>query len=367
MATTDRFTWLKLTREVSSPSAAHEYPPDVFFKTHLGISFTRLFVFLAVGAAITDYLLVGNPDTGIPYNYPLYVGLLYIIAVLFALRKFHAIFDGAKQELLTILERTTADNAMFERESDITPADINREVNDVMDTAFSPIVILGGGFLGGIFSLAVMWLLDVFHYFPYLTMNYAYGAGHGFFYGPIIGSVYLIYKVSSEYIVDIDVLDPDGVGGYGDIGDAIIDVIILGIILVTLDFIILSSVTFIDEPLFQAAVFGLYALMLLTLLGLAVFGVMRIRKRLLEIREGKTERMREAFKAVEERYWEKLDRGESPHPEADHIETMDTMFNRLHSMELWPINLASLSRLAVSVGSSGAIALYQAGYISIPV
>ena len=367
MATTERFAWLKLTGEVTAPSTDHEYPPDVYFQKHLGISFTWLFVFLAIGAAITDYLLVGNPDTGIPYNYPLYVGLLYIIAVLLALRKFHAIFDGSKQELLTILDRTTADNVMFERDSDISPADINREVNEVMDMAFSPVVILGGGFFGGIFSLAVMWLLDVFQYFPYLLMNYAYGAGHGFFYGPIIGSVYLIYKVSSEYIVDIDVLDPDGVGGYGDIGDAIVNLIIIGILLITLDFIILSSVTFVDEPHFQAAVFGLYALMLLTLLGLAVFGVMRIRKRLLTIREGKTDRMREEFKAVEERYWKKLDRGESPHPEADHIETMDTMFNRLHSMELWPINLASLTRLVVSAGSSGAIALYQSGYISVPV
>lgn len=367
MPTVERFGWLAWPADGDSTDDSHEYPPDAVFREYIGISFTLLFVLLAIGAVVIDLVRVGHPDTGIPANYPLYLGGVYIIAVLFVLRRFHATFDNSRDELLAILERTEADSAMFERDSDVDADQINQEVNAVLSVAFSPIVIIGGGLVGGVFALGVMWAMDVFQYYPYLLLNYAYGAGHGFFYGPLLGSIYLLYRVTTAYIVDIDVLDPDGVGGYGDIGDAIITLIIYGIALVTLDFLILSSVTFVDEPLFQAAVFTMYAGMIVVLLGLALVGVLAIRRRLLAIRAHKTDRMRAEFKAIEERYWEKLDRGEPPDPEAGHIETMDTMFERLHNMALWPINLVSLSRLLASTGGSAIIALNRAGMVPLPV
>lgn len=119
--------------------------------------------------------------------------------------------------------------------------------------------------------------------------------------------------------------------------------------------------------MFQTAVFVLYGAMVLFLLGLTVFGVMAIRRRLLAIREAKTDLMRDRFRDVEASYWEKVENNEPPDPESALIETMDTMFRRLHAMELWPINLASLSLLAFSVGSSAAVAAYKAGYIRLPI
>lgn len=359
--------WLNLGTEVDLDRRDHEYPPNRAFRQYVGISFTLTFVLLAVLATVADYLRVGSPETGIPYNYPLLAGFLYIVAVLFVLRRFHGIFNETKLELMQILERSSASEALFGRDSDVSPEQINREVNYAMSLAFSPGAILLGGFVGGMFTLVVMAWLDTFQYFPYLLLNYAYGAGHGFFYGPIIGSVYLILRISSVYIVDIDVLAPDGVGGYGDIGAAIITLIVYGIALVTLDFVILSSVSFVDEPTFQTAVFALYVLMLLFLLALTVLGVLLMRRRLLAIREQKTDKMRAEFKAIEQRYWEKLDEKEHPEPESSHIQTMETMYDRLQSMRLWPIDLVSLARLIASAGSSAAIALYQAGYVTIPV
>lgn len=345
----------------------HVYPPDAWFKEHLGISLTRLFIALAFIATVVEIVRVGTVDTPIPYNYPLYAGFAYIVAAILITRRFHTIFDTTKIELVDILQRTSADNAVFERGSDITPEELADDVDSIMNLAFHPAVVFVGGIVGGIFALLVMWLLDVFSAYPYVLLDYAYGAGHGFYYGPIIGAVYFIYKVPEEYIVDIDMLDPDGVGGYQQIGDAIISLITYGVFLVTLDFIILSSATFIGRPVFTTAVFGLYGLMLLFLLSLTVFGVISIRSKLLDIREQKSNLMREQFQEIEERYWRKLNEGENPSPESEHIETMDTMFNRLHSMELWPINLASLSRLAFSVGSSGVIAAYKAGFIPLPI
>lgn len=354
----------------------HDYPPDEFCECHLGdgITFTRIFVLLAFLATAASLLRVGNPDTGIPHNYPVYVGFVYIVAVLLVLRRFHAIFDETKTELIEVFERTTEGAVVHEREfgvaseesPDVTADEMREEMNRIMNYAFHPYFIFLGGLIGGVFSLAVMWALDVFGSYPYLMLNYAYGAGHGFFYAPFLGSVVLIKRISNEYIVDIDVLDPDGVGGYRDIGDAIITLIIYGIFLVTLDFVILSSVSFIGRPVFQVAVFALYAGMLAFLLGLTVFGVYSLRKRLLTIRERKTDFMRQQYETVEARYWQKLRDDEPPDPESDHIQTMQTMFDQLHSMELWPINLASFARLAFSAGSSAAIAAYKAGLIPLP-
>lgn len=369
--------WLPKPVDLNLDEEEHDYPPDEFFDGYRYLSFTRIFVLLAFLAMAASLVRVGNPDTGIPYNYPVYVGFVYIVAVLLILRRFHAIFDETKTELVEVFERTTegdavfkgdgVDNIGFERDSKVNGQQMRKQINRIMDYAFHPYLIFLGGLVGGVFALGVMWVLDVYDSYPYVMLNYAYGAGHGFFYAPFVGSIVFIKRISNQYIVDIDVLDPDGVGGYRDIGDAIISLIIYGIILVTLDFVILSSVSFIGRPVFQVAVFSLYAGMLAFLLGLTVFGVYSLRKRLLTIRERKTDFMREQFETVEARYWRKLQNDEPPDPESDHIQTMQTMFDQLHSMELWPINLASFARLAFSAGSSAAIAAYKAGLFSLPV
>lgn len=351
----------------TSSETDHEFPPDAFFRRYFPFSFTQAFVALAIIATVVDFVRVGNPNTGIPYNYPLLAGLVYIVAVLFILRRYHRIFDETKGELVDVLERSEAARVVFERDSDLSPRQVAQEIDAVMDWAFHPFVILGGGLIGGVFALAVMWRLAVFDAYPYLLMNYAYGAGHGFFYGPIAGSVYLIVKITRSYIVDIDILAPDHVGGYKKIGEAIVSLVVYGIFLVTLDFVILSSVSFIDRPLFQVAVFALYVLMLLFLLAVTVIGIYSLRRRLLSIREARMTELREQFKDIEARYWQKLQRDESPQPEADHIQTMTTMFQQLDSMELWPINPPTFVKLAASTGGSVLVAAYQGNIIEIPV
>lgn len=344
----------------------HEYPPDAVLGLPSPLTFSKLVVLIAVGFGLIDFLLVGFPETPIPYNYPFFVGFIYIVGVVWVLRRMHAIFDGVKLELIDISRRTTADDILFDRETAIRPEEIAAEVDRTLSRAFHPTVIVGGAVFGGLFTVGVMWFLGVLSAYPYVLMDFAYGAGHGLYYGPIVAAVYLVYRVSTEYITDIDLLDPDGVGGYKWIGDAIISLITYGIGLVTLDFIILSSASFLDRPVFLGAVFLLYGAMLVGLFGIAVAGTLAIRRRLLGIREEKTAIFRELFNDAEARFWEKQQRGESPQPEADQIQAMQTMFDQLHGMDLWPINLASFARLAASGGSSAAIALYKAGYIPTP-
>lgn len=346
---------------------SNTYPLDALARSRLGIPFTVAFGSLAVLVAVLDFARVGLHETGVPYNYPLLLGVVYLVVAASVLKRYYAILDRAKAEIVDVLERTAVDGPLFDRDSDVEPETVVREMDGVLEWSFRPAYVLGGGLIGGAFAVAVVWWLGALEYYPYVLSVFLYGAGHGLFYAPVLGTLVLVWQTSTKYIVDIDILDPDGVGGYQRVGDGIVSLITYGILLVTLDALILSSVTFLDEPAFQLAVGALYVGMMVFLLGVAVVGTVRLRRQLLEVREWKTSVLRTQFSAVERQYYAKLDRGESPEPESQHIDAMTTMFDQLQSMELWPINLVSLARLGASAGSSAVIVGYQFGLYEIPV
>jgi len=346
-------------RKWDRPGVSHDYPPDEWFQSRVGTSFTRLFAVTVIAAGVTDLVVFGFPDTGVPFNYPLPLGVLYLLLTVWALRKFHTVLDSAKIDVANVIERTDLESGFYPRESAISPREIARAVDEELDRAFRPAALVLGGLVGGTFAVALMWHLDGFEYYPYVLTTFLYGAGHGLFYAPIGGTVLLVYRTAENYIVDIDVLDPDGMGGYKRVGDGIVYLINLAIVLVTFDFLVLSSVTFVDEPVFQAAIVLLYVGMLAFLLGFAVWGILRLRRQMLDLRERKTAALREEFTAVEDRYYEKLTNGADPEPESEHIETMITMFDELHGMDLWPINLGAMARIATTTAGSAIVAGFQ--------
>lgn len=337
------------------------YPPDERLDLPAPLTFTRCLVAVAFVAAGVDFLRVGFPETGVPYNYPVFVGVAYFVGVALILRQMFDLFVSVRDELVMLAHRTSVNDVIDIGVDDVPPEEIHSEMNDRIRCAFDPRYIVGGALLSGTFTLSVMYLLGVFDSYPYLLLDLLYGAGHGLFYAPLIGAVLLVWQISQRYITDIDILDPDGVGGYRDIGDAIVSLVVYAILLVTVDFVILSSASFIGEPLFQVAAFALYGAMLLALLALTVVGVLAFRRRLLDIRDLKTAKMREQFMDVEAEYWAKQQRGERTQEEAVNIMTMYTMFHQLHQMALWPINLASFVRLVASVVGSLVVAVLQAG------
>lgn len=343
----------------------HDYALDSLVRRRLGVSFAVAFGGLALGVAVLDYLLFGG-DTGIPYDYPLFVGVVYLFVASLVLRRYHTILDAAKTEIVDVIDRTTVDSPLFERESEITPDDIVADIHGLLDWAFGPAFVVGGGVVGGAFAVVLVWALGALEYYPFVLSGFLYGAGHGLFYAPILGTLVLVWRTGTEYIVDVDVLDPDGVGGYQRVGNGIVNLVSYGFVLVALDAVVLSSVTFVDEPVVQLAIVVVYVAMVVALAGVAVGGILLLRHRLLSVREQKTAVLRSEFSAIEERYYDKLARGEPPEPESQHIETMTTMFDQLHSMELWPINLVTMIRLGASAGSSALIVAYQFGLVGGP-
>lgn len=353
-------------RKWDRPAVSHDYPPDEYVRSRLGISFTGLFAVVVIGAGIVDFAVFGYPDTGIPYNYPLPFGVLYLVVSVWALGRFHSILDGAKIEILDVLDRTGTENGPYERAPDVSEEAILRGIHDTLGWAFHPAFVLGGGLIGGVFSVSVMVYLGAFQYYPYVLTSFLYGAGHGLFYAPIAGTVWILYQTPKKYVVDIDVLDPDGMGGYKRVGDGIVRLINIGIVLVTLDFVVLSSVMFVDEPVFQTAVAVLYLAMLSFLLLFTTWGVVRLRRRMIDLRQQKTTALRHEFSAVEDRYYEKLRNREDPAPESEHIETMTAMFDELHRMDLWPINLGAIARIGTTTAGSIVVAAVQLGFLGDP-
>lgn len=342
------------------------YPPDEYLELPRPLSFTRVLVGVVFVVVIFEFVIVGNPPTPIPFNYPFYFGVVYLVGAVFVLKRMHSIFDSVKRELVDIAERTDTGDELLTRQSDVTSTQIRKEIECISSCAFHPMVLLAGAAFSGFFAVGVMGWIGVLDAYPYLLMDFAYGAGHGLFYGPLAGAVYLVYKLSNCYIVDIDLLDPDGVGGYRQVGDAIVSLITYGIVLVTADFVILSSVSFVGEPVFTTAVFVIYVAMLGFFAAFTVFGVTLIRRRLLDLREQKTAAMRERFIEVEDRFWEKQRAGVDPQQEADSIRTMQTLFTQLYNMNLWPLNLLSFARLALSTAASLTIAAWEAGVFNLP-
>lgn len=340
------------------PSDAYRYPPDAVlgFDSRRG-SFTLLCVGLVFVAAAVDVVLFGWETTSIPYNYPFFGDIVLLLSAAVLLRRTHGVVWSIIDELALIADRNANDPLLTE--SSVDPDRIRIELRAALSLGYHPAVLLAGALIGGTFVIVVMSVLGVFSAYPYLTLNFGFGAAHGAFLGPTIGSLYVAVRALREYIVDIDLLDPDGVGGYREIGDGLVTLTTSGVFFITLDFVVLSSVAFTEFTDFQLVVSALYLLTLVTFLLLTISVTFLIRRRLLAIRDRKMARMQRVFTRLEHAYWNRHLNGNRDVTEAVHILAMYSMFHQMSRMNMWPINLVSLSRLGVSVGFSLVVFLLQ--------
>lgn len=337
----------------------YRYPPDVALGFDArGGSFTAACLGLVALAAVLDLVLFGFPETPIPYNYPFFGDVVLLAAVALLLRATHGVMWRAVDELALIAERN--------REDPLSPAahvdgeDVRTELVNVLYLGYHPVVLGGGALAGGALVVGIMAALGVFSAYPYLLLDFGFGAAHGVFLGPAVAGAYLVVRALEEYIVDIDLMDPDGVGGYREIGNGIVTVASYGILVVTLDFLILSSVAFTEFTDFQLVVTGLYLLVLVAF-SLGSVGITSlVRRKLLAVRDRKVDLMQEAFVRQEHAYWEKQMAGGGL-AEAVHILAMQSMFHQLNRMSLWPINLPSLLKLGASAGFSLLVFLLESG------
>jgi hypothetical protein len=280
-----------------------------------------------------------------------------LLATVALLRRVHGVVWNVVEELAQIADRNRDDP--LSRTTAVTGDGIRRELRNVLFLGFHPAILLLGALAGGTLVFSIMWALGVFSAYPFLILNFGFGAAHGVFLGPAIASCYIAVRALREYIVDVDLMDPDGVGGYREIGDGIVTLSTNAITFVTLDFVILSSVGFTSYTDFQAVVAALFVLTLVTVIGGTVLLTSLIRKRLLEIRDRRIDRMQESFTELEHDYWRKRIDGHANLEEAVNVIAMHSMFHQVNRMNMWPINVLALAKLGLSISFSLAILVIE--------
>lgn len=349
--------------DYTDEEVTNEYPPNRVIDFPKTLSFSRISIIIIISLSFIDYLIFGLPDEPIPFSYQFLLGIVYLISSVVILQKMYQYFNLAREELNDISNRTS--NALAADIERVETDKMNREFQIILDIGFHPVVLLGGSLIGGAIVFGIMYMLDVLWAYPHLLSNYMYGAAHGLYYGPLAAGVYFVYKISNQYISNIDILAPDGVGGYREMGDALISLISLSIYLITLDSIIIASVSFLNNPIFTKAAFTIYVLMLLFFLVLTLYAVLSIRRRLLSIQEKKVDEMRKYFNKTEQSFWEKKKNNKKAGREAEEILTMYNMFDHLNQMTLWPLNLISFIKLIISVATSLIIFAANVGLIQL--
>lgn len=336
------------------------FPPDRRFDLPRGLTVTRAFVLAVAVGAIVDVVVFGLPETPIPSNYPFYGDILLLLFAGWACRRIHTLLDGVKIELVDLVRLSHEQPLSPPFGAPPAPETVEAEIETILERGFRPAALAAGALLGGALSLGTMAVLGVLWAYPYWVMNFGFGAAHGLFIGPALASIALVYKTSTSYIVTIDVLDPDGVGGYRKIGNTLVTITVYGIAIATLDVLILSSVALLGTPTFHVVVGVLYGLVLASLVLGTLVSAWMIRRRLLSIRDHKVEDMRRRLRDVESRFWSKQAEGQPTQGEALNIVTMNSIFQQLYSMDMWPLNWWSFLKLAASVTVSLTVFLGEA-------
>lgn len=334
-----------------STGGRYRYPPDRFFDSvGVGRSTTVSLMGLTVLGAVLDLLLFGFPDTGIPFNYPFFGDVVLLWTVILFLRFSHGVYWEVVDELENLI-RLNRDNPISLSQS-LDPTDVRDDLHNVLYLCYHPYVLGSGAVLGGVLVSGIMFLMGVFEAYPYLLMNFGFGAAHGVFFGPFLAGIYIVARANSRYLVDINLLDPNGVGGYRQVGNGIVKLSTYAIVILTLDFFILSSVTFTAYDGFQIVVSALFLSVLVLVVVATVVVTILVRRKLLQLRAEKVDLMQEVFTNVEKEYWRKFRADGQNLPEALNILSMYAMFYQMSNMDMWPINLYSLIRLGLSVSFS---------------
>jgi hypothetical protein len=329
-----------------------EYPPDTLFRySHIPIRFNWVAILAVFIFAIIDYI-ANFQITSVPYNYPFYFDVILSITGILILSRTHKILDSIKIYLVN----KASEPAIHPHSSrSLSSVEIRADYDRILENAYNPYILLISAIFFGILINIVLWSVDILNEYPYFLMNFIFGAIHGMFVPPVLFYFYLIFRGPQRYIHNFSIIDTSGVGGFDVIGEYIVKVATYGMYLITLDFIILSSVSFTGIAEFRSIVIVAYLSELAVLISMTFYGSYQVRKRLthiVELKEGAIER---EFVTIESEYWRKLERGNERSAEALDILALLSITNELEEATLWPIDFSSLTRLAISVVFSLAV------------
>lgn len=328
-------------------------------------SIFQLIVYIAAIVAALDFVIYFNSTTVVPYDYYAIASLLHVVVVAHFFPKTYDIGIMFAEELANITENESS--SLTAIETNITGDTIRGEMQKLLKKAFSFRLILFSGIITAFVGATVAFFTGLLEVIDYWLIGLLFLFDHGLFFVPAIYGVIIVNKMTNEYITDIDVISPDGVGGYEEIGNGIITIASYALFLTTLDFIVISAISYTSSSGIQAIIGIIFIIWLLIVLSMIVYVIMSIRSRLMEIRDKKFQKLRSQFKGTEVAYWNKKSNSQDTQQEALDMMTMRSMFNELNQMDLWPINIISLVKMSASTGFSIIVFAVDRGLIPSPI
>lgn len=333
----------------------HKYPPDEAISSLSWLPRSNKITLLQAGTALTALVMLfeyirsgGLPDTPVPFNYPFYLDLVFVIVALYVAKSLHRQLDLAKQEL--ILHSRISEQRQNVPDSNIANEDDIRETFEKQfDWALNPIRMGVSGVLVGLFVVMMLYILNLTDAYPYLLVSFIYGASHGILIPFLFILPKLLIRVPKEFMNDLNVIDPAGVGGYPEVAGSIGKAAWYGTIIVNIDFLILGSAAFLADPRFQQIVVSVYAIELLLLFSFTIGGTFYIRHILRNLRDERIRQLQWEYGVNEGLLLTDDDSQGEETNQLVKIITYSILFERLNDMNLMPINMVWWTRFIGSV------------------
>lgn len=344
---------------------AYKYPPNEWLASISWLPLTQHLTVIRAGCIFTiiiasiEYLwLSGLPNTPVPFNYPFYLDILFVFVALYTLEALHKQLDTAKRELILL--------SKISKEKENIPDDEvpdEEEIRDCFETRFDralDLVKMGiSAIILGTLVLVITYVLNILNFYPYLAMSFMYGASHGILIPYILILPFLLIEVPRDFMNDLNVIDPVGVGGYPEVAASIGKAAWYGTVIANIDFLILGSAAFLGDPRFQTIVVIIYIVELLLLFGFTIGGTFYIRNIMKRIRDERIRQLQWRFGISEGAFLsDNPDEGQEKEDMLEII-TYSILFDRLNEMNLMPVNMVWWTRFIGSALATVAVIFTQ--------
>ena len=213
----------------------------------------------------------------------------------------------------------------------------NKQLNDIRMKLFTLKNFLKSGIIGGFFVCLVIYFSGVVEEYPHMIFHFFFGFNHGI--GLLIGlkAYSFCKKVGSSYIKTIDILDPDGMGGFKKISKTFENSIFLFIFGIILDTLILYPTFNDNSDIFKIITKLLLSLTLFISSSILMLSFFRIWKTLEKEKQKKIEFITKYYNEAERRFWKNLSDGSDVSADSLALISMNEMFEKINNVKMWPL------------------------------
>lgn len=213
----------------------------------------------------------------------------------------------------------------------------NKQLNDIRIKIFNPKNFLKSGIIGGFFVCLIVYFSEVVEEYPYMIFHFFFGFNHGI--GLLIGlKVYsFCEKVGSNYIKTLDILDPDGLGGFNKISKTFENSIFLFIFGIILDTLILYPTFNDNSDIFKIITKSLLFLALFISIFIIIISYFRIWNTLEKEKQKKIKFITKYYNEAERRFWKNLSDGSDVSADSVALICMNEMFEKINNVKMWPL------------------------------